>query len=100
MKITLTPGRLYAELSAEFRQLRDPECANCILPMPIPVEDPEDGEPTWMLGALPHHCASCSKAIARIVRRYQAKYDLMDPISPPVRMRRPLVSPPASAYRH
>jgi hypothetical protein len=87
MKQTLTPGRLYALLASEFRQVCCAQCRNCSLPEPLPVEDPRHGEPTWVLGSLSRECEKCRKEIARIVRRNQAAYDLLDPLSHPVRFR-------------
>ena len=90
MKTALTPGRLYSKLSSEFRQVRCSKCRNCVLPLPYPVDQPTPGGgPSWMLGALSRECEDCTRAIAGIVRRHQAQYDLIDPITPPVKAPHP-----------
>jgi hypothetical protein len=82
MRKVLTPGRLYTTLSAEFRRLRCADCANCVLPVPVPVALPGDDDPSWKLEELPHLCKPCERAIRDVVRRAQARYDLLDPLSP------------------
>lgn len=42
-----------------------------------------------MLGALSRECEDCKRAIAAIVRRNQDLYDLIDPVTPAVKMTRP-----------
>src|SRR5215218_262412 len=79
VRTLITPGRLYAKLSSEFRQVCCANCVRCVLPIPAPVKA-RDGS-TWYLGPLPDDCAPCAKAIREIVRRHQAEYDLLDPIS-------------------
>ena len=79
MKSPITPGRLYAKLATEFRRAACEKCAHCVLPIPSLADEDEDG--TWTLGTLPGACEECQAAIARIVRRHQAKYDLVDPVS-------------------
>jgi hypothetical protein len=79
MRTLITPGRLYAKLSSEFRQVCCASCARCVLPIPAPAKG-RDGI-TWNLGALPHECEECEKAIKEIVRRNQGEFDLLDPIT-------------------
>lgn len=85
MRSIITPGRLYAKLAGEFRQASG--CTQCILPLPYRVDEPGEG-PTWVLGALTRDCERCSELIADIVRRNQARYDLLDPVTPPVSLGR------------
>ena len=99
MRKLLTPGRLYTTLSAEFRRMRCPDCANCVLPVPVPVTHPGEDDPSWKLDELPHLCTACSKAIDDLVRRNQAKYDLLDPLSP-VFSFRGIERTPASGHKH
>ena len=79
MRTLITPGRLYAKLSSEFRQVCCTNCVRCVLPIPAPIKG-RDGS-TWNLGALPQECDECAKAIREIVRRHQGEYDLLDPIT-------------------
>jgi hypothetical protein len=79
MRTQITPGRLYAKLSSEFRQVCCANCVRCVLPIPVPV-NARDGS-NWHLGTLPHECEECEKAIREIVRRHQAEFHLLDPIS-------------------
>ena len=96
MKTALTPGRLYSTLASEFRDARCSRCQNCILPLPLPVDQPAAGGPSWVLGALSRECDDCKRAITAIVRRNQALYDLIDPVTPAVKMTRPhAISKPA-----
>ena len=88
MKPTLTPGRLYAKLTSEFRQVCCTNCARCVLPVPTRV-DHAKGAANWMLAALPTECQACAKEIAEIVRRNQAEFDLLDPVSSPDPSRHP-----------
>jgi len=65
--------------------------------LPYPVDHPAPDGPSWMLGALSRECEACTRAIAAIVRRHQARYDLIDPITPAVKAPRSLSIPkPAS----
>lgn len=82
MKTLITPGRLYARLSSEFREACCDRCTNCTLPPPEPVYDASGEGPSWALGELSNACQKCVEQIAGIVRRYQELYDLLDPISP------------------
>jgi hypothetical protein len=93
MKTMITPGRLYAQLSREFREACCGRCASCILPPPHPVHDLAGDGPNWALGELPNTCDECLEELESIVRRHQERYDLLDPISP----RMP--QPPHSAFR-
>jgi len=54
-------------------------CAQCVLPVPYTAADG-----TWQLEELPRDCERCAREIERIVGRYQAKYELLDPFSPMV----------------
>ena len=79
MRTLITPGRLYAKLSSEFRQVCCTNCVRCVLPVPAPYLG-RDGT-TWNLGKLPDECDACAKAIKEIVLRHQAEFDLLDPIT-------------------
>jgi hypothetical protein len=85
MKAMITPGRLYYLMSAEFRQMRCSDCTNCSLPLPQHVDSEET---SWALEKWTRDCEKCARLISQLVRKYQAKYDLMDPFSRPVPGRR------------
>jgi hypothetical protein len=87
MRTIITPGRLYAKLSDEFRQVARSKCTQCVLPLPYRVDEPGEG-PTWVLGPPSRECEECARVLAEIVRDYQARYDLLDPITPPVSLNR------------
>lgn len=84
MRTTITPGRLYAQLAAEFRQCCCGNCSRCVVPLPFPVEGAGSG-PNWALGPLPRECEECAKVMSDLVRRYQREYSLLDPFSRPMR---------------
>ena len=77
MRTLITPGRLYARMSSEFRRICCDRCAQCVLPVPYTAADGN-----WQLGELPGPCEACEHEIQQMVRRYRAKYDLLDPFSP------------------
>jgi len=77
MKTLITPGRLYAKLSTEFRKVCCERCTQCVLPVPFTAMDGN-----WRLDDLPRDCAECAQHIEAIVRRHQALYELLDPFSP------------------
>jgi hypothetical protein len=77
MRTIITPGRLYAKMSTEFRQICCAKCARCVLPIP---ERTRGGD--WNVGELSTECQDCARVIADIVRRHQAEYDLLDPFTP------------------
>ena len=79
MKTIITPGRLYAKLSSDFRKVCCERCFQCTLPVPYTAADG-----TWQLEDLPRGCEECARQISEIVRRYQARYELLDPFSPMV----------------
>jgi len=84
---TLTPGRLYAVLSAEFRAIRAKECGACGMPMPYAVVPQVDGDANWWVQQMPAGCEECAKVVSEIVTRVATRYDLFDPTSEPRRRR-------------
>jgi hypothetical protein len=82
-RIALTPGKLYARLSAEFRRVRPDHCGNCRMPMVVLTHrlGPEDCN--WSVERAGNLCEKCELLIAAIVKRASAEYDLHDPISIP-----------------
>jgi hypothetical protein len=83
----LTPGRLYARLSAEFRMLRPNSCSSCSVPLPFVVERADSDSANWELGAVPPVCDDCRATINEVVGRALAHYDVNDPTALPVRRR-------------
>jgi hypothetical protein len=81
----LTPGRLYARLSAEFRARR-PSACSCNVPLPLVVE--RDGDSAnWELGAVPPVCDACRATIEDVANRASEHFDVYDPTASPVRRR-------------
>lgn len=81
MREPITPGRLYARLSAEFRRRRS--CAWCRLPLPLMVEREADDEPNWTLDAFGPGCTGCERLVRALTHEYQDRFDLHDPAGPP-----------------
>ncbi len=75
---SLTPGRLYAQMSAEFQESCPRSCIGCIMPMVCVQESVGDG-PNWGLEAPLRRCEACAAIAARIYERHAALYDCRDP---------------------
>ena len=73
----LTPGRLYALMSAEFQECRSRHCIGCVMPMLYVVEDAGMGA-NWALEPMGRRCPSCESAVARIRAKYATLYDVRD----------------------
>jgi hypothetical protein len=78
---SLTPGKLYARLSAEFRRLRPTQCESCAMPMPYLVHRAGEDSPNWAVEDDVAACSGCTLIAAEVVRRLSREYDLWDPIS-------------------
>ena len=83
----LTPGRLYARLSAEFRMLRPGSCSSCSVPLPFVVDRADPDSANWELGEGPPVCDDCRATIEEVVSRALAYYDIYDPTASPQRSR-------------
>jgi hypothetical protein len=79
----LTPGKLYARLSAAFRGVRPAHCGNCRMPMVVLTHRLGPSECNWSIEAASNLCGTCEVLIASIVKRAADEYDLLDPISVP-----------------
>jgi hypothetical protein len=79
-RISLTPGRLYARLSAEFQMLRSRSCSTCNMPLPEMVE-PNDDEANWTVGPVPAVCEHCRPVVDEVARRTAFFYDIHDPMT-------------------
>ena len=82
-RTALTPGKLYARLSAEFRRLRPGHCGNCRMPMVVLTHRVGPDECNWTVEAAGKLCDECEALIASIVAKASAEVDLHDPISVP-----------------
>lgn len=79
MKPLLTPGRLYARLSDEFRRRRPADCQSCVMPMLYAIEPVEGDCANWLVDEMPRSCDACQDLAAEIVRKYSFEYDVYDP---------------------
>jgi hypothetical protein len=77
----LTPGRLYARLSMEFRKQRPMLCESCAMPMAYLVHRAGDDAPNWAVEDDVAACSGCTIIAAGVVKRLSRQYDLWDPIS-------------------
>jgi hypothetical protein len=78
-KTLITPGKLYAKLSAEFRRLRADTCAACNMPMVYVIERHAGDYANWLVGEPLRNCEACEPIITDIVRRLSLEYDIFDP---------------------
>lgn len=82
-RTALTPGKLFARLSAEFRRVRPPDCGNCGMPMVVLTHRLAPDDCNWTVEASSNQCDPCAALIAAIVKNASEEYDLHDPISVP-----------------
>jgi hypothetical protein len=88
-RIPLTPGRLYARLSAEFQMLRSGRCSSCHMPLPEVVEDARgEDEANWTMGPIPSVCEECRPVAEDIARRTSYFYDVHEPARGDIRRTR------------
>jgi hypothetical protein len=78
-KELLTPGRLYAKLSNEFRARQDGACGGCRMPMVYLREEPGEGPANWIVESSSTACEPCQGLIEEIVRQHADRYDIWDP---------------------
>jgi hypothetical protein len=79
----LTPGRLYAMLSAEFREARARTCLGCAMPMVFACDRGQGAGANWSVEPLAFRCSRCEVEVARIVRKFAALYDMHEPSAGP-----------------
>lgn len=95
MRETLTPGRLYARMSEDFRRRR--RCAWCRLPLPE-LREVEEGEgANWALGSFANGCVPCQRLAHLIEHEYQERFAMHDPLGLSRDDRAPRRSPVPSA---
>lgn len=83
MREAITPGRLYARMSQDFRRQRT--CSWCRLPLPQLTIRTHDAAPNWELALVGTECRSCEHMIRALISRYQERFDLNDPVAIPRR---------------
>lgn len=76
----ITPGKLYALLSAEYHRTRPDDCRACRMPMVQLVAPRDFDSPNWKLEAF--QCSDrCGQVVQEIARQYGQQYELFDPVS-------------------
>ena len=80
---SLTPGRLYAKLSAEFRRLRPQHCGNCRMPMVQLTYRASPEACNWAVEEAAPLCERCRPLVATLVKDASMQFDLRDPVSVP-----------------
>lgn len=93
MRKILTPGRLYALLSTEYRKARPAKCTSCRSPFPYLVERPDEVSANWYVEGFGECRHGCHAVMAGVVTRLWEAYDLTDHTAtaaefPDARMRR------------
>ena len=82
-RAVLTPGKLYARLSAEFRRLRHEHCGNCRMPMVVLTHRAGPDDCNWAVESMTPLCDQCQPLIAAIVKKAAEEYDIYDPTAVP-----------------
>lgn len=77
-RTVLTPGRLFALLSSEFRRSRPAQCTGCRMPFPYLVIRPDEVSANWFVSPFAECPHGCHGVIAEIVARLGPLYDLVD----------------------
>ena len=80
-RMLITPGRLYARISAEFRKVRPTGCESCAMPMPHLVYGAGPKDPNWGVDDDVAACSGCTLIAAKLVTRLSRQFDLWDPVS-------------------
>ena len=62
---TLTPGALYTLLNSEWAKVRPAECQSCQMPLPYPVERPDEVSANWRIGTPKPSAISRGSSITR-----------------------------------
>src|SRR5689334_20098354 len=76
----LSAANLYAKLDREFRQVRDPRCPNCRMPLPFYRAPADEFTANWHIGT-PKRCErGCHLKIAEILARLWTRYDIKAPV--------------------
>ncbi len=76
----ITPGKLYALLSAEYHRARPAECRACRMPMVTLIAPRDLDSPNWKLE--PFQCSErCTEVVKQLARNFGESYELFDPVS-------------------
>ena len=82
-RTSLTPGRLYARLAAEYRRVRPEHCGNCRMPMVMLTHRTHPDGPNWALEPHAPLCDKCAPLIKAVVSQASQEFDLKDPTAVP-----------------
>ena len=80
LRAALTPGRLYAKMSSEFRAESAARGCGCVMPLPYTAEPAKAGACNWQVQPLWSGCSECEDTLAQIVEKYARLYDIRDPL--------------------
>lgn len=79
-RTVITPGKLYALLSAEFHRTRPEECRACRMPMVSLIAPRDFDSANWKLEAF--QCSErCAELVKQLASRFGESYELFDPVS-------------------
>ena len=77
-RASITPGRLYAMMSREFRSVRSSHPC-CTMPLPYTCDRPDPQSCNWRIQSLVSECEGCGRLAVQIAEKYAALYDVRDP---------------------
>ena len=87
----LPAATLYAMLDQEFKKARNPNCTQCMMPLPFYRQPADEYTANWHVG-MPRRCShGCLLVIVETLARLWTRYDLQ--VERRARIR-PAVSPP------
>lgn len=79
-RTVITPGKLYALMSAEFHRTRPDECRACRMPMVSLIAPRDFDSANWKLE--PFQCSErCTQLVKQLANRFGESYELFDPVS-------------------
>jgi hypothetical protein len=82
MRTKVSPGQLFALLSAEFAAKRPNGCEDCRMPLPYRIDRPDTVSANWRLGT-PRQCPhKCHIVMAEISATFWPRFDLVDEGAP------------------
>jgi hypothetical protein len=76
----VTPGRLYALMSTEFRKVRPEGHRGCIMPMVFRREPARRGDAQWGIQPMTSQCECCTGIALAIAQRHAEAYEMNDPV--------------------
>lgn len=78
-RVSLTPGRLYASMSEEFRAQNAETQCGCVMPLPYTAQRVAPADCNWRLQPLWTGCPTCETALRDLFEKYSQRYDMRDP---------------------